>query len=170
MRLRNRAMAVVLLAATSVPMGAAETGTATPASPARPAYKVKYIDGHAGLAGKVKGTLVVLPNELQFLNKKKEPLFTLPVLAGTLTSQSERSEKTFGRVALVVLTAPLWVIVAGSFMGDPPSLSTSVHFVHVLSPTPSSGVEQVTFQCNKLTCDAMVARINAYVAAAPKPQ
>jgi hypothetical protein len=91
------------------------------------------------------------------------------VLAGTWTSQSERREKTFGRAALVVLTAPLWMISVGTFMGDPPSLSTSVHFVHVQSQTPS-GVEQVTFQCTRRTCDAMVSRINAYAPAAPTPR
>lgn len=169
MRLRNRAMAVVVLAATSVRVDSAETRLATPAPMARPSYNVQYLDGHAGLPGKVKGTLVVLPDELQFLHKKKQTLFTLPVLAGTWTSQSERREKTFGRAALVVLTAPFWVILVGTFMGDPPSLSTSVHFVHVQSQTPS-GVEQVTFQCAKRTCDAMVSRINAYAAAAPTPR
>ena len=169
MTLANRAIATVVMLGTSVPVGSADARQATPAPPARPSYKVQYIEGLAGLPRKAKGTLVVLPNELQFLDKKKQPLFTFPVLEGTSTSRSERREKTFGRVALVVGTFPLWAFLAGTFMGDPPSLSTSVHFVHIQTQT-SSSVEQVTFQCAKRTCDAMVNRVEAHAAAARTPR
>jgi hypothetical protein len=155
----------VLLAA-SLPAGSAGTAPAAPTPRPGASYAgLQYIGGHTGLPKKVKGTLVVEPTALRFLDKRKRPLFTLAIDPRTSASRSEGCQKSLAYTAFLVLTFPFWGAFMGMGMADPPSFSLPVYFMNVHSET-SSGSENVTFKCAKSTCDVISSRINSYAAQA----
>jgi hypothetical protein len=161
-----RLVTVVLLAA-GVRGGSADTAPATPAALPTVSYaRLQYVGGDPGLPEKAKGTLVVQPHELRFLDNRKQPIFTRAIGERTWASRSEGREKTAGRIVLLVLTFPFWG--AGMGMGiEPPSFHETTYFVNV----QSEGSHDVRFKCApKSRCDAIINRINSYAAAAKTPQ
>ena len=170
MTMAKRVILTAVLLAAGVPGSSADTIAPTPAPPPDASFAgIEYVGGHPGFPKKIKGTLVLQPDELQFLDQKKRPVFTLAVGAGTLVTPSERREKTLGRVVLVVATFPFWAVTLVTGMAEPPSVSEAVHFVGVHAQT-SSGAAVVTFRCPRKRCDAIASRINSGAAAAATPQ
>ena len=170
MTLAKRLILTAVLLAASVPGGSADTTAPTPAPAPEASFAgIEYVGGHPEFPKKIKGTLVVQPDELQFLDQKKRPVFTLAVVPGTVATPYERREKTLGRGVLMAITFPLWGSALGSGMADPPSMSGPVHFVSVHAQT-SSGVAVVNFRCSRKRCDGIASRINSGAAAATAPQ
>ena len=158
--------AAVFLAA-DVRRGSADAPPAAPPPLPSVSYaRLRYVGGEPGLPGKVKGTLVVQADELRFLDNKQQPVFTRAIGPLTWASRSEGREKNAGRIAMLVLTFPLWGAAMGTGVLGPPSLHSTAYFVNV----QSAGSHDVAFKCApKATCDAIINRINSYAAAAKTP-
>jgi hypothetical protein len=115
---------------------------------------VEYISGKSGVPQKMKGDLVIAPDEIVFKDKKGNKAFSIPTKNVVSASGAvEHDPGSFGRKAALGVFA-----------------SKREEFLTVKTSTPE-GAEAVVFKTKKKTAEAMAAKIEFFAkkqAPAPK--
>ena len=117
---------------------------------------IQYISGRAGVAEKIKGSLVLTASQLRFNNEKGDSVFVIPLsIVKEVTNSVEQNPGSTGAK-----------IMLGVFA------SKKEEFLYVNTET-SKAAEALVFKCKNKTSPAMLAKIRFQVKkateAAPMP-